>query len=213
MADYITVNEISSGEYSEKHSRFIATLYPVKGEQEATELLAAHRTKYFDARHNVYAYILHDNTARFSDDGEPHGTAGKPLLDVLSHSGITDALLVCTRYFGGILLGTGGLVRAYSTAAKEAINNAKPVTMTECGVLNITMPYSEQGNIMSFLTDINAFVLDTQFTDTVSVEFAIPKSEIDEFDKKLCEISSGKLKATHKFDKILPINAKKQRSF
>ena len=213
MADYITVNEISSGEYSEKHSRFIATLYPVESEQDAADLLAAHKAKYFDARHNVYAYILHNNTARFSDDGEPHGTAGKPLLDVLYHSGITDALLVCTRYFGGILLGTGGLVRAYSTAAKEAIKNASPVTMTECGVFSINMPYSEQGAVMSFLTDMNAFVLDTEFTDTVSTEFAIPKSETERFHKKLCEISSGKLTAVHKFDRILPINAKKQRSF
>ena len=209
MADYVTVSEKSVGEYSEKHSRFIATLYPVTSEKQATELLSLHKSKYFDARHNVYAYVLHDNTARFSDDGEPHGTAGKPLLDAIKHSGITDVLLVCTRYFGGILLGTGGLVRAYSSAAKEAINNAKPVVMTECSVFDLTIPYSEQGLIMQFLTDINANISDTQFTDTVSIEFALPKSQTEDFEKKLCEISSGKIKAEYKFDKILPINAKK----
>lgn len=209
MADYVTVSEKSVGEYSEKHSRFIATLYPVTSEKQATELLSLHKSKYFDARHNVYAYVLHDNTARFSDDGEPHGTAGKPLLDAIKHSGITDALLVCTRYFGGILLGTGGLVRAYSSAAKEAINNAKPVVMTECSIFCLTVPYSEQGLIMQFLTDINANISDTQFTDTVSIEFALPKSQTEDFEKKLCEISSGKFTAEYKFDKILPINAKK----
>lgn len=209
MGDYITVNDISVGEYSEKHSRFIATLYPVESESQATEILNSHRKKYFDARHNVYAYILKDNTARFSDDGEPHGTAGKPVLDVLSHSGITDAILICTRYFGGILLGTGGLVRAYSTASKEAIKNAIPVKMTECSVLELEVPYQSQGIIMQLLEESNVFLMDTVFTDTVTFEFALPIELTEEFHKKLCEISSDKLHAKTKEIKILPINAKK----
>ncbi len=209
MGDYITISEISTGEYSEKHSRFIATLYPCKTEDEAATILKEHKSKYWDARHNVYAYILKDNTTRFSDDGEPHGTAAKPILDVLSFSGITDALLVVTRYFGGILLGTGGLVRAYSTSAKEAVNNAKPVTMMECDSFCIVMPYSEQGKITNLLKEFDALIENTEFSQDVRIEFSLVCDKTQDFHKKLCEISSAKLKAEFVTKKILPIFAKK----
>lgn len=209
MESYITVSDISYGEYTEKHSRFIATLYPCHSEPEAAEILCSHKAKYFDARHNVYAYILSDNTARFSDDGEPHGTAAKPILDVLSHSGVVDALLVVTRYFGGILLGTGGLVRAYSTSAKQALENASLKYMTECSVLSLDIPYSMQGKLMSLLSDIDADIIETRFEDTVKLLFAVEKINADDFNKKLCEATSSKISATHKYDKILPKTIKK----
>ncbi|MCQ2455667.1 MAG: YigZ family protein [Clostridia bacterium] len=208
MGDYITINEISVGNYEEKHSKFTATLYPVTSEAEANEILAAHKKKYFDAKHNVYAFVLHDNTARFSDDGEPHGTAAKPMLETLIHSGITDALIVCTRYFGGILLGTGGLVRAYTCAAKEAIENAIPIKMTECSILSITVPYNMQSLVMSLFSDMGITIINTEFSDNVIFEIAMAKPLLDEFSKKLCELTSDKLRAEHKADKILPINAK-----
>ena len=209
MGDYITVNEISVGEYSEKHSRFIATLYPCKSDLEAMEILKEHKTRYFDARHNVYAYILKDNTSRFSDDGEPHGTAAKPVLDVLSHSGITDALLVVTRYFGGILLGTGGLVRAYSSASKEAVNNAVPVKMQECDAFLTVIPYSEQGKITNLIKEYEGIIENTEFGENIKTEYCIPSYNTGKFTEKLCEISSSKIKADFISKKIMPIFAKK----
>jgi len=205
MADYITIDAVSSGEYSEKHSRFIGTLYPCKSEAEASEILLAHKKKYFDARHNVYCYILSDNTSRFSDDGEPHGTAAKPMLDVLMGSGIVDAILIVTRYFGGILLGTGGLVRAYSTAAKEAINNAQKVMMKECDLFSLKIPYSEQGKIQNLLNDVGADITNTVFAENVTIEFVLKCNKSEDFSKKLCEITSAKIKEEFLGKKIMPI--------
>ncbi len=213
MKDFITVDKISVGEYSEKHSRFIATLYPCSSQEEASEILSAHKAKYFDARHNVYAYILSDNTTRFSDDGEPHGTAAKPMLDVLSHSKIVDALLIVTRYFGGILLGTGGLVRAYSAAAKQAIENAECKIMVNCSVFELNVPYSLNDYAMSLFSSIDCDILNTDFGETVTLNIAVPTQEVPSFLKKINEMSSSKITPTHKFDKILPKTVRKQRSF
>ena len=209
MGDYITVCEQSVGEYSEKHSRFIATLYPCKSEEEAASLLSAHKAKYWDAKHNVYAYILKDKTSKFSDDGEPYSTAGNPVYDCLDHSGICDALIVVTRYFGGILLGTGGLVRAYSSAAKAAIEAAKRVTMVECGIFELTMPYSEQKKITLMLADSGIKILDTVYEESVRIKFAVKLPEIAGFEDTLREISGDKLKAIQVSTEILPIIIKK----
>ena len=209
LGDYITVLKEAVGEYSEKHSRFIATLYPCDSEDKANEIISAHKSKYWDARHNVYAYILRDNTAKFSDDGEPHSTAGKPVYDVLLHSNITDALIIVTRYFGGILLGTGGLVRAYSSASRAAVEAAQPVQMVECGVFELRLPYSEQGRIMSLFSDMGIDIIGTEFSDTVLVTFAVKTSDIDKFSDNLRELSSGKLAAEQKGSEILPIIIKK----
>ena len=115
-----------SGEIEEKKSRFICHIFKIKSEEEAEEYITAVKKKYWDARHNCYAYVTGDKgqIQRFSDDGEPQGTAGKPMLDILNSYGLTDCLLVVTRYFGGVLLGTGGLIRAYQAAAKEGIKNS-----------------------------------------------------------------------------------------
>ncbi|MCQ2451062.1 MAG: YigZ family protein [Clostridia bacterium] len=209
MGDYKTIDAISEGFYTEKHSKFYATLYPCKSEEEAAKILTEHRAKYFDARHNVYAYILKDNTARFSDDGEPHGTAAKPILDILSHSEIVDAIIIVTRYFGGILLGTGGLVRAYSAAAKEAIDNANAVNMVECDIFSLSLPYSDQNRIMSLLSDMGAAIINTEFAEKVTVKFYLITPKTREFNEKLCEISSGKLSADKIKTEILPIKEQK----
>lgn len=209
LGDYITVSDLSVGEYSEKHSRFIATMYPCDSEETANRILSVHKARYWDARHNVYAYILKDNTAKFSDDGEPHSTAGKPVYDVLSHSGITDAMIIVTRYFGGVLLGTGGLVRSYSAAAKAAVEAAKPVSMVECAVFELKMPYSEQSKVMSLFSDMGIDIIDTQFSDTVLITFAVKLSETEIFCNNLRELSSDRLKAIQKEVKILPIIIKK----
>ena len=142
MQEYTTIEGSNTAEYEEKHSRFIAVCFHCESEAEASELIAAQKSKYWDARHNVYAYLLQDGTARFSDDGEPHGTAGKPMLDVILGSGVTDVAVVVTRYFGGILLGTGGLVRAYSDATQKAIENCIKVYKVDGIEIEVKLDYA-----------------------------------------------------------------------
>ena len=174
MSEYITVKDVSFGEYSEKHSRFLGFLMACENESQAQNLINEKRKEYWDARHTVYAYILSDGTARFSDDGEPHGTAGKPVLDVLSNSGIKNALLVVVRYFGGILLGTGGLVRAYSAAASKAIENCKRVRIVPGDIFSVNLSYGEYEKLKSIL---KVEIRDVDFSDNVTVRFAVKESE------------------------------------
>ena len=145
---YKTVYGKGSAEIVEKKSRFIASVAPVSTEEEAIAFVNDIKAKYRDARHNVYAYVVKENNiSRFTDDGEPSGTAGAPVLDVLLKEGITDAAIVVTRYFGGTLLGTGGLVRAYGKAAKDGVLNAKICEKIYCHELLITTPYDLHGKI------------------------------------------------------------------
>ena len=138
MAQYKTVLQEAQDDFVEKRSRFIGYVRPVSTEAEALAFIAEKKSKHWDASHNVYAYILRDGgVMRYSDDGEPQGTAGIPVLDVLQKSGVTDVVVVATRYFGGILLGGGGLVRAYSHTASIALQAAGIVTMRECLMLEV----------------------------------------------------------------------------
>ncbi len=149
---YISLQKSGFSEYTEKRSVFYGYASPVRTEQEAIDFVKKIKEKHSDARHNVYAYMLRENnTQRFSDDGEPHGTAGLPLLDTLRKPNITDSVIVVTRYFGGILLGTGGLVRAYSTAAKEAVEDAGIVKYVLYKKAKITVSYSDYQKLIYFL--------------------------------------------------------------
>ena len=195
MEEYLTLLEESHAEYEEKRSRFLSVAIPCTTEEEVTERLAEIRSKYWDARHNVYAYILKNGASRFSDDSEPHGTAGKPVLDVLSGSGLVDVLVVVTRYFGGTLLGTGGLVRAYSTAAREALANAQRVRMCPCVTYEIACTYPDHQRLSRLLSDYNATVEDTVFGADVTVCFALQEESCENFIHSLTETFSAKLTA------------------
>jgi len=195
VQEYKTVNGSFTAEYTEKHSRFIATAFHCESETQASEIIAAQKSKYWDARHNVYAYILQDGTARFSDDGEPHGTAGMPVLDVIKGSGITNVLIVVTRYFGGILLGTGGLVRAYSTSARDALCGAQKVLMCVCSELQIDCDYSNYDRLLRLVTDCNGMLQNTEFSDKVTVNLIFKNVDCDVFLNKLCETFASKLTA------------------
>lgn len=195
METYVTLLSGSSAEYCEKRSRFIAVASPCDSEAAATALLSDLKSKYWDARHNCYAYVLKDGTARFSDDGEPHGTAGKPILDVIKGSGVTDVIITVTRYFGGVLLGTGGLVKAYSTSARDALLSAPKAKMCPSTVLSVECPYSDHGKLMNLLEGCDISLEDTVFTDKVTVVFSIKQEHIEEFEKKLCESFSARLTA------------------
>lgn len=204
MQEYKTVEGDFTAEYSEKHSRFIATAFHCETEQQASEIIATLKSKYWDARHNVYAYVLQDGTARFSDDGEPHGTAGMPVLEVIKGSGITNILVVVTRYFGGILLGTGGLVRAYSTSARDAVAGAQKVLMCACSEFVIDCDYGNYDRLSRLISDCNGMVQNTDFTDKVTVSVIFKNTDRDSFLDKLCESFASKLTADLKNEIFFP---------
>ncbi|MCQ2440929.1 MAG: YigZ family protein [Clostridia bacterium] len=195
MTEYITVLENCSAEYFEKRSRFIANVYHCESEEDATRIISETRSKFFDAKHNVYAYLLKDKTARFSDDGEPHGTAGKPILDIINGSGVTDILIVVTRYFGGVLLGTGGLVRAYSSASRDALLSAQKVKMCLGAKYSVKCEYTDHSRLLSVIENCNGTVNDTVFADNVEVFFSLKKEDIKNFEDTLCESFSARLVA------------------
>ena len=173
MGKYLTVLGESSAEYVEKRSRFIANLRHCETEEEATAFLEEMRSKYWDARHNVFAYSVSGGSlCRFSDDGEPHGTAGKPILDVINGSEVKNIAIVVTRYFGGVLLGTGGLVRAYSKSAKDALDNANIVEMIPCTLFTTVCEYTDHQKLLSLIENSGGKIEDTEFTDKVSLKYS-----------------------------------------
>ncbi len=210
MKEYLTVNEKSSGEYTEKRSKFISSLYPCKSEEEAFKILQTVKSDNFGANHNVYAFVLSDNTARFSDDGEPHQTAGKPVLDVLKGSGICDAVLIVTRYFGGVLLGTGGLVRAYKTAAQSAISNAKPVKMCESAYLSVTCEYSMHKKLLTLIEKAGGEIQNTDFADKVNTNFVLPLQSEEAFLDDIKETFSSKITAKREIIDVFPFKTIKK---
>lgn len=182
------------GEITEKKSRFIANFKPVKSEAEALEFIEEIRKKYWDARHNCYAWIIgeHGEQKRCSDDGEPSQTAGKPMLDVLEGAGIVNICAVVTRYFGGTLLGTGGLVRAYSGALKEGLDNSTVLTVNPAVKVCITTDYNSIGKIQYLLGQQELVVLDSQYTDQVQLTVLVPDEKRDRAEADITEVTGGK---------------------
>lgn len=194
MASYKTVKKECSDEFIVKKSRFIGYVRPVKTQQEALDFISSIKTKHWDATHNVYAYVLRDGmTRRFSDDGEPQGTAGIPCLDVLLKEDVTDICVVVTRYFGGIMLGAGGLVRAYSHGAKIAVDSGEVITMSLCKIARVKSDYTFYGRLVPLICEEGGIIENTDFTDAVEVTFRIPEEKLPFFDAKLVDVSCGKL--------------------
>ena len=194
MSRFLTVLEDSGAEYVEKRSRFIANLRHCETEEEASAFLSEMRTKYWDARHNVFAYCVGDGSlCRFSDDGEPHGTAGKPVLDVIIGSEIKNIAIVVTRYFGGVLLGTGGLVRAYSKSAKDAVLNARVVEMIPCTVYSTVCDYSDHQKLVALVESSGGKIENTEFTDKVTLYYSFRDEDFVGFEPLLCEHFSARL--------------------
>ena len=194
--DYKTVKIESSDEFTEKRSRFIGYVKPVKTEAEATEFINSIRSKHWDARHNVYAYSLREgNIKRYSDDGEPSGTAGMPVLDVITKNEVYDVCVVVTRYFGGVLLGTGGLVRAYSQGSKIALEAGQVVLMQNCLVCSLTCLYNQYGKISSLIPDNGGVIDDSVFETDVKLSFHIKPDGLPALNKKLADLTSGEIQA------------------
>lgn len=193
---YKTIAERSSNEYIVKKSRFIGYVCPVKTQEEALAFIAEISKKHWDATHNVYAYILREGgVKRFSDDGEPQGTAGIPVLDVIEKSGVTDCAVVVTRYFGGIMLGAGGLVRAYSHSASIALSAGGIITRALCAKLKVICDYYFYGKLSSLVPENCGVIEDTLFEDNVTLLFRLPLENVDSFNAKLVDVSNGKYSA------------------
>ena len=192
MKPYKSVKQCSEAEYTVNRSRFIGRCFPVDSEEAALCLLGDIRKKHWDATHNCFAYRIGDNAAaRFSDDGEPGGTAGKPIMDVLTGRGLTNVLCVVTRYFGGILLGAGGLVRAYSKSAADAVTKAGMVSYLPGTILDIPMGYSRYGTLEGFIR-ANAEVRNVAFAQNVVVTVAVEDTNLLKFMKEVTERSDGR---------------------
>ena len=195
--NYKIIYKEGTGELVEKKSRFIAQIRPVKSEEEALAFVEETRKKYWDARHNCYAYIIKGEgatpTARCSDDGEPAQTAGKPMLDVLMGQQLKNTVVVVTRYFGGTLLGTGGLVRAYSAAVQEGLKESLIIEKFLCRRVRMSMDYTMLGKMQYLAAKLNLMILDTLYTEGVEMQLLVPDTQYAAFIKEVTEASNGKV--------------------
>lgn len=193
LSQYKTVYAGGEAEIIEKKSRFIATVHPVKNEDEAIAFIESTKKKYWNATHNCSAYVIGDQfqIQRYSDDGEPSGTAGKPMLDVLLGEQIHDVAVVVTRYFGGTLLGMGGLVRAYSLSAKEGILASKIITKTYGQKMQIQTDYTGLGKIQYILGQKGITILNSIYTDKVELEVLLSQDEIKQTMAEITEGTNG----------------------
>ena len=191
--EYKTISKISECMIVEKKSKFIASVFPVDNEPLALEYLSKVKSKYPDATHHVYAYIIDENNIfRYSDDGEPSGTAGMPVLDTIRKEGIVDCLVVVTRYFGGTLLGTGGLVHAYGASAKEGLLKSEIITRCLCNIVSVRVDYSLSGKIQYKAASENYIVEDTIYGEDVEFLICIKPEETERFIKEIADLTNGK---------------------
>ena len=192
--EYMTLRSPCSGEIEEKRSRFIASAAPVETEEQAVEFINSVKADNRKARHNVYAYILRDsNISRYSDDGEPQGTGGVPVLETIKKEGLTDICVVVTRYFGGILLGTGGLARAYSASCREALSAADIMIMRRCSKITVRCDYNLYGRLARLMPEFEVKTLEENFGSDVELVMLVKKGLVEKFKEKLINAANGKL--------------------
>ncbi len=195
MSDFFkTVYSGGMGEIEEKKSRFIAHVAPVTTADEASEFIAGIKKKYWDARHNCSAYVIGQSqeVSRSSDDGEPSGTAGKPILEVINGLDLTDVCIVVTRYFGGVLLGTGGLIRAYTAAAKAGLENSVIIEKLNGTRINIDLDYTLEGKVRTFLREREVPLLDCVYSDKVRLIAAVKDSMVEGFKASVTDATDGR---------------------
>lgn len=194
LAEYKTILNTAEAEFEEKKSRFIANVRPVTCEEEALEFIEALRSKYWNATHNVYAYSINNGTLiqRYSDDGEPSGTAGVPTLEVIKRMGLQDAVVVVTRYFGGTLLGASGLIRAYSKSASMGLEAAEIVTRKLCYNLNIIIEYTIFGRLQNMLISNNNIIKEIRYEQDVELCVLIEVGNEEKLMKDIVEVSNGR---------------------
>ena len=203
--NYKTIYAGGEGEITEKKSRFIATVKPVQSEEEAVAFINETKKKYWDARHNCSAFVIGERQelTRCSDDGEPAQTAGRPMLDVLLREEITDVAVVVTRYFGGVLLGTGGLVRAYTEAAKLALADAGIHQMQRMKLMDITCSYNDSGKVQYLLSTNEISIENTEYGADVTFHTAVPVSDVSMIEKKITEATAARAVIDEKGEKFV----------
>ena len=196
MEEYLVPRGPGQAEYIEKKSRFIGRVVPVTSEQEAKTVLERVRKQHYDARHNCWCYVLKSGQKRYSDDGEPQGTAGQPMLNVLEREGVVDAMCVVTRYFGGILLGAGGLCRAYTKAAKDALDAAGIAKMQPWLRQTASIPYPLFERVKLLVAAQEGVMEDAQYGADITITYRIPAGADERLRTALRELSSGSILPT-----------------
>lgn len=204
----ITLRGMGEGILTDRRSEFLGYAAPVETEEEANEFVRSVKKKHADARHNVFAYILREGAVkRYSDDGEPQGSAGMPVLDVLEKNHLDGVVCVVTRYFGGILLGTGGLVRAYSGAASAAVADAGIVTLGECARLSVRLSYNDNNRVSNDLRRLGANTEDTDFGADVTLTLTVPEEKREALCARLTELTAGRAVISYLGSVLAPTDA------
>jgi len=191
MTEYLVPAQVSETEFTEKRSTFIGHVWPVETEEEARARIEEMKKKYHDARHNCWCYLLKDGPMRYSDDGEPQGTAGQPMLGVFQKEGVTNVCCVVTRYFGGVLLGAGGLVRAYTQSAKDALDAAGISAVRRWLEVTVECPYSFLERVKLVCTAQNGIVGDIEYAASVNIHALLPEERVEAFQTQMTELSAG----------------------
>ena len=191
MEEYLVPTSCAEAEFIEKKSRFVGRIWPVETEEEALSRIQEMKKQHYDATHNCWAYIIHGGAVRFSDDGEPGGTAGMPMLQVLQREGLNNVVCVVTRYFGGILLGAGGLVRAYTRGAKIAVDAAGKSMKRVWTVLYVPCPYSFYERVKLEIEAFDGILRSTDFGAEVDMEILFPQANAQPFLDRLTDLTSG----------------------
>lgn len=208
MEEYRTLKGEARAEFTEKRSRFIGSIRPVATEEEAMAFIEARRTEYWDATHNVYAYILRaGQLRRYSDDHEPKGTAGLPVLDVLQKEGVTDCAVVVTRYFGGVLLGAGGLVRAYSHGAKIALDAAGVAVMRLCADCRMVCAYAQYSQAELLVKQFGGRIENTDFAADVTLSFYLPQNRLEALRAAVADPFCGSVSVVQIGERFAPCSA------
>ena len=191
MEEYLVPTQFGEAEFTEKKSRFIGRVWPVETEEEALTRISEMKKQHYDATHNCWAYIIKDGATRFSDDGEPGGTAGMPMVQVLQREGLYNVVCVVTRYFGGVLLGAGGLVRAYTRGAKIAVDAAGKSMKRVWSVLYVPCPYSFYERVKLEVAAFGGILRDTRFGAEVELEILTPEGQTQAFLDRLTDLTAG----------------------
>ena len=210
MEEYLVPTDFGEDEFIEKKSRFIGRVWPVQSEEEALEKIQQMKKQHYDATHNCWAYIIRDGAVRFSDDGEPGGTAGMPMLQVLQREGLYNIVCVVTRYFGGILLGAGGLVRPYTKGAKIAVDAAGKSMKRVWSVLYLPCPYTYYERVKLEVEAFGGIIRDTQFGAEVELEILVAKDQAQPFLERITDMTSGTVEGmeTAQEYRAFPVEAK-----
>lgn len=208
MEEYLIPTQFGEAEFTEKKSRFIGRIWPVETEEEALDKIQQMKKQHYDATHNCWAYIIHNGAVRFSDDGEPGGTAGMPILQVLQREGLFNVVCVVTRYFGGILLGAGGLVGAYTKGAKISVDAAGKSMKRVWTVLYVPCPYSFYERVKLEVMAFGGIIRQTDFGSEVEMELLFPEQQAEPFLERLTDLTSGNVEGmeTGKEYRAFPVN-------